>query len=149
VSPAAVAGALTDEALLNGFESATLTAGGFHHVEHVRVAWLYLQRFEPAAALARFDANIRRLAAAHGAPQRYHATITWAFLFLIRERFEPGESWEEFAARSGDLLAPANAVLGRYYSSELLAGDRARAGFLLPDRLAVPGGLPRSHEAEA
>jgi hypothetical protein len=127
---------LTDEALLRGFERASLSAEQFHHAEHVRVVWLYLQRFEPAQALARFDANIRRLAAAHGAPQRYHATITWAYLFLIRERFAPGEPWAQFASRSIDLLAPANAALGRYYSPELLASDGARAGFLLPDRLA-------------
>jgi len=138
VSVAAVAEGLTDEALLRGFESASLSAAQFHHAQHVRVVWLYLQRLEPAEALARFDAHIKRLAAAHGAPQRYHATITWAYLFLIRERFVPGEPWAEFARRSADLLASANAVLGRYYSPELLASDRARAGFLLPDRLAAP-----------
>ena len=126
---------LDDAALLDGFENATLAPGTFHHEEHVRVAWLYFQRHEPAEAVARFSRGIRRLVTALGAADKYHETITGAYLLLIGERFEAGESWEAFAARSPDLLDSSGAILRRYYSAELLASDRARARFVLPDRL--------------
>ena len=126
---------LDDEALLAGFESAALEPGNFHHEEHVRVAWLYFQRHEPAVALARFETHIRKLVTALGAADKYHETITWAYLLLIRERAERGESWGEFAARAEDLLDPGGAILRRFYSPQLLASDRARTRFLLPDRI--------------
>ena len=132
---------LSDEELLAGFESAALAPGSFHHLEHVRVAWLYYQRYEPAPAVERFVTHIRSLVTALGAADKYHETITWAYLLLIRERLEPGESWEEFAGRADDLLDPKGAVLRRYYSPQLLASDRARSRFLFPDR--VCRGQPR------
>jgi len=126
---------LSDEALIAGFEAAALESGTFHHAEHVRVAWLYFQRYEPAAALERFATKIRALVTALGAADKYHETITWAYLLLIRERLVPGESWEAFAAGAEDLLDPKGAVLRRYYSPQVLASDRARGRFVLPDRL--------------
>lgn len=132
---AATGAELSDDELLDGFEGASLEPGTFHHEEHVRVAWLYCQRYEPAQAVERFVTCIRRLVTALGASDKYHETITWAYLLLIRERLEAGESWEEFAARSGDLLDPKGAVLRRYYSPGLLRSDRAKTRFVLPDRI--------------
>jgi len=78
---------LDDEALLGGFESARLPAAAFGHAEHVRAAFLYLTRhpdFGEAAVL--FRSALRRFAAAKGVPDRYHETLTWAYLALINER---------------------------------------------------------------
>lgn len=127
---------LSDDELMAGFAGAALAANAFHHVDHVRVAWLYLRRYEPAEALRRYGADIRRLAAAHGAPQRYHETITWAYLLLIRERVEEVESWAEFRDRNPDLLDWRRPLINRYYTPELLASDRARQRFVLPDRIS-------------
>ena len=125
---------LTDEALVRGFERAALQPGEFHHAEHVRVAWLYLRRFEPAEALRRYVDGIRRLSQVLGAPEKYHETITWAYLLLIGQRMREGESWSDFAGRNPDLLDWKDSVLKRYYSPELLGSDAARERFFLPDR---------------
>lgn len=135
---------LTDTELVEGFASASLAPGAFHHAEHVRVAWLYLRRFEPAEALRRYSRDIRRLAAAHGAPERYHETITWAYLLLIGERLEEDESWEEFALRNRDLLDWRRPILERFYSPGLLGSERARSRFVFPDRAPLP---PRADRA--
>lgn len=129
---------LSEEELLTGFEQTTLGDGEFPHRNHVRVSWLLLQRFEPAAVLERYVDRIKRLVAAHGAEEKYHETVTWAFLLLIVERTREGETWPEFAARNEDLLYQGRELLGRYYSAELLASTAARGGFLLPDRLVAP-----------
>jgi hypothetical protein len=39
---------MTDEELIQAFEAGISPAGGFHHEQHVRAAWWYLQ---PAAAI--------------------------------------------------------------------------------------------------
>jgi len=130
-----------DRKFLEAFESGTLPEGAFHHRDHVRLAWLYLRRLPPAAALARFSDGLRRFAASIGKGGRYHETITWAYLLLIRERMEQGgrrPSWAEFAADNADLLTWRPSILDRYYRPETLASDLARRVFVLPDRITEP-----------
>jgi len=128
--------AFDGEALLARFEDATLPGRSFHHADHVRVVWEYLERFPPAEAQARFTAALRRYATANGAPEKYHETITLLYFFLIverRERLGNGHPWEAFAAAAPDLLAWKNGLLERYYRPETLASELARRVFVLPD----------------
>jgi hypothetical protein len=125
----------TDE-LLASFEACALPGADFHHADHVHVAWAYLQRLPLLEALPHFVTGLQRFAAHHGAPQRYHTTITLAYFFLIAERREQhsgGDTWEEFAAANPDLLRWKGGVLERRYSAETLASDLARRVFVLPD----------------
>ncbi len=118
------------------FEAGNVDAEEFDHEAHVYMGWLYMKRFDPPVAIARFDAALRRLTDKLGVPQKYHATITWLFLLLISERLRPGERWPEFRNRNRDLVENSMTTLKRYYSEALLFSDRARGGFVLPDRLA-------------
>ena len=133
-----------DQEFLDAFESGTLPERAFHHRDHVRLAWLYLRRMPPAAALAKFSDGLRRFAASAGKSGLYHETITWAYLLLIRERMEragPQQSRAEFARSNPDLLTWRPSILDAYYRRETLESDLARKVFLLPDRLAEPGRL--------
>ncbi len=132
---------MTDDELLEGFESGRLPNEAFHHREHVRVARLCLQREDPFAAAERFSSGLKRFAAAHGKAGLYHETITSFYLFLIHERMareDPHEPWDEFERRNPDLLEYRPGLLPRYYRKETLASPLARRVFLLPDRLGEP-----------
>ena len=128
---------LHDAELLAGFEDASLPTEAFHHHEHVRVAWLFVQRHGLPDALGEFSRALKRFAEAKGKPNLYHETITWAFLLLIGERLarEPAATWPEFAARNPDLLTWKPSLLDRYYSSETLWSELARHTFVMPDRM--------------
>lgn len=119
------------------FEAGDVDAERFDHEAHVYIAWLYVQAFDLADAVARFDCALRRLTARLGVPGKYHATITWLFLVLINERAAQNETWGEFRTRNNDLIRDSKTTLQRYYSDTLLFSDEARQHFLLPDRLAV------------
>lgn len=123
-----------DTDFIRSFEDGTLPNSAFHHRDHVRLAWLYLERYPVLEALARFTEGLKRFAAANGHPGLYHETITWAYLFLIRERKAgPGEeTWEEFASRNPDLLGWNPSILDRYYAKETLHSERARRVFVMP-----------------
>jgi len=128
---------MTDEALIACFEAAQEPPGGFHHREHVRVAWWYLRQLPWTSALERFGAGLRRYAEARGASGLYHETITTAYVLVINERLDENArrlSWEEFAERNPDLLAWKPSLLDRYYRPETLASERARRTFVMPDR---------------
>jgi len=128
---------MTDDELVRCFEAGEAPPDGFHHREHVRVAWWYARQQAWHVALAKFRDALRRFAIAQGKPDLYHETITTAFLVLIAERLDGDArdwTWEEFAARNADLLTWRPSILDRYYQPETLASDRARRTFVLPDR---------------
>ena len=122
--------------LIEEFEQGRAPAG-FHHADHVRVAFAYVAQYPFLEAVARFSAALKRFAAAQGKPQLYHETITWAYLILIRERRARAgrvHTWEEFAERNADLLIWKGGVLRTLYRQETLESDLARHTFVLPDR---------------
>ncbi len=128
--------AMTDDELRSAFEDATLPGECLRHREHVRLAWIYLRGGSLPAAIERFVTALRRYAEAQGKPDRYHATITWAYLLLVHERMQqPGAAatWEGFAGQNPDLLCWAPSILDRYYRPETLRSDQARREFVLPD----------------
>jgi hypothetical protein len=124
----------TDEELLEEFESCTVPGEEFRHREHVRVAFLYLNRYPLLDALRRFSTALARYAASMGKAQRYHETITWAYMFLVNERREPSQDWEEFCKANPDLLDWKNSILARYYNRETLGSEQARRKFIMTDR---------------
>ena len=134
---------MDDAALVALFERGEAPPEGFHHREHVRVAWWYPCHYLLPDALARFSTALRRFAAAQGKPDLYHETITMAYVLLINERLDgvaPGVTWDAFSSRNPDLLSWAPSVLDRYYRKETLQSTRARRIFVLPDRLAPRDG---------
>ncbi len=132
---------MTGDELIWQFEQGMTSADTFHHLDHVRLAFEYLCRWPPLEALEKFSSALRRFAAAKGAAlgkeSRYHETITWAYVLLIRERMAraaTGQTWEEFAIRNPDLLDWTGGLLERWYRRETLASDLARSTFVFPDR---------------
>ncbi len=127
---------MRDEEIIERFENITLES--FHHADHVRLVWLYLRRYTLAEVLARFPEALKRFATAHGKPDLYHETITWAYIFLIHERaLRGGETlWEEFARNNPDLLKWKDGILKSYYLDGTLQSETAKRVFVLPDRLA-------------
>jgi hypothetical protein len=136
---------VTDDELVAAFEGGRLGNQEFHHVDHVRLGFLFMRRFPAWDTLRRFSRALERMAAASGKPTLYHETITWAFLLLIRERIARWDhrngrppSWDEFLADNVDLLDWKDHVLKKYYEEQTLASDLARTTFLLPDRRVNP-----------
>jgi hypothetical protein len=128
---------ISDRDLVSRFLDTTLPIQSFRHVDHVRMAWLFVMRDGMPAALETFPEALRRFADAKGASTLYHATVTWAYLLLIHERQArtAAPDWPAFAATHPDLLLWKPSVLDRFYTAETLWSDEARRTFLLPDRL--------------
>jgi hypothetical protein len=131
---------MTNQEIIQEFEQGRAPAGSLHHADHIRVAFAYLSQYSVLEALQKFSAALQRFATAQGKPHLYHETITWAYLFLIRERMlraNHPQTWEEFAAANPDVLSwerETGGILAQYYQPKTLASAVARAAFLLPDK---------------
>jgi len=127
---------MSDEELIDRFESGAVAETAFHHEDHVRLAFAYLRSYSPLEGLQRFSCALKRFAASQGKADRYHETITFAYFFLINERLarRACSGWEEFAESNSDLLVWKGGILEPYYESSTLSSDLARRVFVLPDK---------------
>lgn len=123
---------------LDILEAIVAARGGFGHREHLELVWTYLQRYDAEAAHRAVAAAIRHLASAHGAPDKYHETITrcWMHLVMVHRAGSPETSFDAFLAANRGLLD--RRLLDAHYTPERLASPEARAGWLAPDRRALP-----------
>jgi hypothetical protein len=124
---------MTDEEFLRALEECSLPESRFGHCAHVRAAYLYLREGDFAAALARISRAIRNYAGHLGKPDRYHETMTVAWLALIQQHIHErgnGGCWENFARENAELLQPG--LLLQYYAQSELHSELARRVFLLP-----------------
>jgi hypothetical protein len=126
---------MSDESILHEI----LARGeGFGHRQHVELTWRYLEDHDPEAARMLVTAAIRKLAAAHGAPDKFHATITGAWVRCVavhRERW-PAASFDQFIKRNAALLDPK--LLEHHYTHGVLFSDRSRAEIVDPDIRPLP-----------
>ena len=124
---------MTDEEFLRALESCELPENDFGHAAHVRAAYLYLRQADFAAALARIRRAIRNYASHLGQPDRYHETITVAYLALIQQHIcerGDGGGWPVFARDNPELFRPG--LLREFYPQAQLESEMARNVFLLP-----------------
>jgi hypothetical protein len=114
------------------------TGGGFGHREHLELAWNYVQLYGTDEAQRAMACAIRRVAEMHGAPDKYHETITrcWVHLVALHRAGSDAESFEQFIAENPGLLD--RHLLERHYSPELIRSHKARAGWAQPDLLELP-----------
>lgn len=119
------------------FKQVVAEHGRFGHPAHLHLAWLLLQEGEALEALATFNAGLLALARSLNLTDKYNATLTTAFFFLVLERRVYGQTWEEFAAQHPDLLDWQNReqFLGPFYNLAELDSAAARQNFLMPHPL--------------
>lgn len=119
---------------LADFEEGRIAPDQLPQREHVRISYELLERHPFLEALFRLAKGLRRLAANAGHLEKYHETITVAFLALIAERRLRGRyaSREDFAARNPDLFRKE--LLEEFYKPALLKSALARRRFVLPRR---------------
>jgi hypothetical protein len=110
----------------------------FGHREHVHLTWLAVRRYGVPAAIGLVSDGIQRTARYAGAPQKYHATISRAWVELVgHHASEHGQ--DDFAGFAEDNPALFDKrLLTRFYRSATLADSRARTGWVEPDLAPFP-----------
>ena len=134
---------MTDSELLAAFEDCSLPIAQWTHRAHIRVAWLYLNRHDPAEATNRMRTALQNYNQAAGTPDSldrgYHETITRAYMLLIAAADTQSGPYTRAAGLCDDhpKLLTAD-FLDPYYSTEHLRSHAAKSTFALPDKAALP-----------
>ena len=123
--------------LLRRLADGSLPPAEFTHRNHVRAAWQCLREGPSLPAAAhRFRDLLLGYVRSVGALDKFHLTLTLAFMHIIHARMRDGEDWPAFAVRNPDLFSDARSLIARHYSEARIAAGRAQ--FAEPDQAPLP-----------
>ena len=107
----------------------------FGHREHINLAWLAVRRYGMPEAADKVCAWLRQLAAYERAPQKYHHTMSRAWVRLVAHHTTT-EPFDQLITDHPALLDKR--LLSRHYSARLLASAEARSRWAEPDLSPLP-----------
>jgi hypothetical protein len=113
--------------------------GQFRHRQHINLAFYAVRRYGMPGAIAAVCAWIQQIAAYQRAPQKYHHTVSRAWVELVAYHVAEDPDcadFDAFADRNAALLDKR--LLSRHYRSATLAAAAARRGWEEPDLLPFP-----------
>ena len=110
----------------------------FGHRQHVRLTWLAVRRHGTVKTIDLISDGIRRTSRYAGKPQKYHATVSRAWVELVGHHADASATtdFDSFAAQNPALLDKR--LLSRFYRASTLAGADARSGWVEPDLAPFP-----------
>ena len=120
---------MTDVDFLRAFDDATLEP--FHHRDHLRVTFLYLREHGKRDTIKRLGPAILRYAAARNGAEKYHETVTIAWIHLVASAAESAADFNAMIESHPNLLDKN--LLYRYYSTALLQSAESRRQWAAPD----------------
>lgn len=114
----------------------------FGHRQHVHLTWLAVRRYGTAEAVDLVSDSIRRTARYAGAPQKYHVTVSRAWVELVGHHAGQSDAagFDAFAGQHPALLDKK--LLTRFYRPATLASTPARTGWVEPDLAPFPWQQP-------
>ncbi|TYK47325.1 hypothetical protein FXF68_22895 [Actinomadura decatromicini] len=117
---------------------AMATAERFGHREHVHLTWLAVRRVGVPAAVGLVSDGIQRTARYAKVPQKYHATMSRAWVELVGHHAaeHDEDAFAAFVNRNPALLDKR--LLTRFYRPATLASSPARTGWIEPDLAPFP-----------
>lgn len=127
-----------DAAFLADFEDCRIPPSAFGHREHVRVAWSLIKRHGFSEGARLMEASVRRFAAHYGHAQKYHHTMTAAWIRLVAAHALPhsARTFDEFIKTHSRLLDKR--LIERFYSREALFSHGPRVHWMEPDLRPLP-----------
>lgn len=129
---------MDDDEFLHAFFRGAMANQRFGHREHLRLAWLAIERHGAEAAEDVVGDGLRHFAAAHGRSERYNETLTrfWVRLVAHVRLARAGIQSVEDAADAFPILLDSRLPL-RHWSASVLFGEAARRGWCEPDLLPL------------
>jgi len=133
---------VSDDEVLRVFEACRLDPAKFHHADHIRLAWLCLERYGAIEAETKLVDGLRQFTNRAGVPQKFMHTTTIAWTRLVaaacasRHRTAHFSEWIE----SYPELLDRN-LLAKHYSPGRLETQEARSGWVEPDLAPLESGF--------
>ncbi|MGW3658699.1 hypothetical protein ACWD6R_24760 [Streptomyces sp. NPDC005151] len=114
------------------------TAERFGHREHVHLTWLAVRQCGVPTAVVLVSDGIQHTARYAGAPQKYHATVSRAWVELVGHHADERDESDFTAFADHHPALFDKRLLTRFYRPATLAGPHAKNGWVEPDLAPFP-----------
>ncbi len=129
---------MDDEQFLRVFLAGWPNDEPFHHHDHLRIAWLVIERHGPELAAEIIGPRLKAMAVARGVAPLYNETMTRFWIRLIAHvREATGASKVAEAIEQVPMLSDKN-LAQRHWSRTLMFGPEARVAWVEPDLSPIP-----------
>src|SRR5438552_8329196 len=127
-----------DEAFVAAFHAHQVSNHGFHHRDHLRLAWVQIRRLGLEQASEVVTKGIRHFATHHGSAERYNETMTrfWLRVVNLGISRHPELTFDELLAAEPHLLDKN--LPFRHWSRERMGSAGARHRRVEPDLRLMP-----------
>ena len=134
---------LSDEALEQMLENCSIEPSSLNHQAHLRLAWVYILKYGVDTAVRKLCKQILDFDKTSGTGRIFHKTLTSASLHIVHQYMLRAKSNDitSFLLEFPELSDDFKALLGQYYSPQLLAKTYARKNFVKPDLRELDGSL--------
>ncbi len=125
-------GEMSDGDFLRAFQGREIPTSQFHHGDHLRLAWLLLERLPFDDALDSIRKGLQNFAARTGNPAHYNETVTQGWMRLLA-----AQEAKTFAEALADYPEEGN-PLHLFWQPETLKTEAARTSWVPPDVAPLP-----------
>ena len=128
---------LKDDAFEQLFESASFPSEEFNHKNHLRLAWIHLQKYGLDQAIKNVVIQLKDYVNKLGAQDKFHMTLTVAAVHIMNH-FKDKASYKDFDICLDEhpiLLNDFKKLLLAHYSPNILASNSAKQVYIKPDKL--------------
>lgn len=123
---------LSNTEFIQQFEDCTLNPELFTHEAHLRLAWIYIQKYGIETAIEVIRKQIQEYAISLGASEKYHETITVASIKAVSFFIKKSESktFESFINENKQLKTNFKQLLATHYTTDIFNSESAKKDFL-------------------
>jgi hypothetical protein len=124
----------------DSFETGKVSPSDFHHLEHLKLVYVYLCESDVQTANDRMRVSLTKFLKDNDMPaSKYHETLTMSWVLAVKHfmvKAGAPASFDEFIAVNERLL-DTNIML-THYERETLFSEQARLEFVQPDVEPIP-----------
>ena len=128
---------LTDAEFESQFEKGKLNPRLFSHEAHLRLAWIYIQKYGESGASDKICREIQQFDQMHGDGTKFNATVTVAAVKMVHHFMRKSISgdFNTFIEKYPRLKTSFKDLLEQHYKMDVFANEEAKSHFVQPDLL--------------
>nr|WP_297788004.1 hypothetical protein [uncultured Allomuricauda sp.] len=128
---------MNDVDFIHAFETGKFPPEQFNHKAHIKLAWVYLDRFDEETAISKTCVAIKNFDQLHGDGTKFHTTLTIAAVKVVHHFRQKSKAttFDGFVAEHPRLITSFKELLSQHYRKNALADPKAKTAYLEPDLL--------------
>lgn len=126
---------LTDLEFETQFKNCELNPTLFNHEAHLRLAWIYINKYGITRALENIEQQLKLFVAHVGAEEKYHKTLTILAVRAVYHFMNKAESnaFKTFINTYSKLKTDFKELVNSHYTFDIFVSQTARKKFIEPD----------------